>query len=66
MGFYKSLNIKSMELRANDLVIGTYKDRETEEEFEIVRLDFYLAKSPEFIAECRAQGVRKLEPKTTE
>jgi len=55
-----------MELRANDLVIGTYKDRETDEEFEIVRLDFYLAKSPEFIAECKAQGVRKLEPKTAE
>jgi len=52
-----------IELRPNDLLIAEYTDKETNEKNPIVRLDFYLAKSDEFITECRAAGVRTVEEK---
>lgn len=52
---------QNIELKSRELVIGTFRDRDTHEEREIVRIAFSVAIDQSFIAECREKGVKTKE-----
>jgi len=55
---YKSYQKKCMQLRAYDLFITDYKDKEGVQK-EVVRIRSSIAFDESFIEECRKEGVRK-------
>lgn len=52
--------MSEIKLRTQDLVIGTYKDRETGEDRPIIRLANHLAFDETFQQEMEAAGVKRL------
>jgi len=53
--------MSNIELRSTDLVIRTFKDRDTGDDREIVSIRFDVAVDEVFLTECREKGVKTRE-----